>query len=116
MVQATWLLVLVVLVALAVLDVGALLRGARMAAAAADGAALAAATATRPSSPVTPRAAANRVAAAHDARVATCDCASLPATVEVVLPVSSRFLHHLGLTEAHATATADLVRHPTDDP
>lgn len=112
-VQAAWLLALVVLVSLAALDVGALLRGARTAATAADGAALAAATASRASSPMTPRTAADRIARAHDATLDACDCGvERPATVAVTLPVDTRLLVHLGVTEVRARATARLVPRP----
>ncbi len=111
--QATWLLALVVLVSLAALDVGALLRGARVAAAAADGAALAASTASRTSSPITPRTAADRIARANGATLQRCDCGvERPATVAVTLPVDTRLLVHLGLTEVRASATARLVPRP----
>lgn len=112
-VQATWLLALVVLVSLAALDVGALLRGARMAAAAADGAALAASTASRSSSPIPPRTAADRIARANGATLEACDCGvERPATVAVALPIDTRLLVHLGLTEVRARATARLVPRP----
>lgn len=110
--QATWLLAVTVLVGLAVLEVGTLLRGARVAAAAADGAALAAATATRNTSPVSPTLAADRVAAAHGAQVTGCRCTAPPVQVDVVLPVDTRLLARLGLTEVRASATARLVRQP----
>jgi hypothetical protein len=112
--QAAWLLVLTVMMGLALLDVGVLLRGARVATAAADGAALAAATATRNASPVPPTAAADRVAAAHDARVTACRCDAPPVEVAVVLPVDTRLLARLGITEVRAAATARLVPRPAD--
>lgn len=113
--QATWLLVLVVLVGLATLDVGALLRGARVATAAADGAALAAATASRTSSSITPRAAADRIAREHGATLTVCDCSTgADAHVTVTLPVPTRLLHHLGLTEVRGAARARLVPLPAD--
>lgn len=112
-VQAAWLVVLVVLVGLATLDVGALLRAARVATAAADGAALAAATASRSSSPVPPRAAADRIARAHGATLDHCDCGTgRPATVDVMLPVDTRLLVHLGITRVRGRATARLVPRP----
>lgn len=110
--QAAWLLAITVLVGLALLDVGTLLRGARVAAAAADGAALAAATATRNASPVSPIVAADRVAAVHGARVSACRCDAPPVRVDVVLPVETRLLADLGVTEVRASATARLVRQP----
>ena len=115
--QAAWLLVLVVLVGLATLDVGALLRGARVATSAADGAALAAATASRSSSAIPPRTAADRVARAHGATLTDCDCGiGRPATVRVTLPIETRLLVHLGITEVRGRATARLVPRPRDDP
>lgn len=111
--QATWLLVLMLLVGVALLDVGALLRGARVAAAAADGAALAAATATRNASPVAPTVAADRVAAVRGAQVIECRCESLPVRVDVVLPVGTRLLARLGVTQVRASATARLVPLPS---
>lgn len=112
--QATWLLVLVVLIGLAALDVGAFLRAGRVATSAADGAALAAATASRTTSPVTPRVAADRVARAHGARLDTCDCGQRDAHVTVTLPVDTRLLVHLGLVEVRAGAHATLVPRPDD--
>lgn len=114
--QATWLLVLVLLMGLAVLDVGALLRAARVAAAAADGAALAAATASRNSSPVTPRVAADRVARTHGAALDVCDCGSPRTHVTVTLPVDTLLLAHLGIVEVRAGASATLVRRPETSP
>lgn len=112
-VQATWLLALMVVVGLAALDVGALLRGARVAAAAADGAALAAATASPASSSLAPRTAAERIARAHGAVLTACECGTgRPATASVALPVATRLLVHLGITEVRATATARLVPRP----
>lgn len=112
-VQATWLLVLVVLGSLVAIDVGALLRGARVAATAADGAALAAATASRGSSGTTPRVAAERIASAHGARLDACDCGvGRPVSVAVTLPVDTRLLVHLDLVEVRARATARLVPRP----
>lgn len=108
-VQATILLVVVVLGGIATLDVGALLRAARVATAAADGAALAASTASQPVSRTLPRAAAERVARAHGATLDTCDCGGPRAQVAVALPVSTRLLDHFGITEVRASATADLV-------
>lgn len=113
--QATWLLVLVVLVGLATVEVGAVLRGARVATAAADGAALAAATASRTSSPIAPRAAAERIARAHGASLTSCDCGTAEASVTVALPLRTRLVRHLGLTEVRGTATARLVRAPERD-
>lgn len=113
--QATWLLVLVVLVGLVTLDVGTLLRGARIAAAAADGAALAAATASRDGSPLAPRAAAHRIVRAHGARLVACDCGAERATVTVSLPVDTRLLVHLDLAEVRGSATARLVPRPGAD-
>lgn len=110
--QATWLLALVVLIGVALLDVGALLRVARVAAAAADGAALAAATATRNTSPVSPTVAADRVAAVHGATVTGCRCHAPPVRVDVVLPLDTRLLARLGMTQVRASATARLVPLP----
>lgn len=116
MLHATWLLVLVVLVGLATLDVGALLRGARVATAAADGAALAAATASRSGSSTHPRAAADRIAREHGATLAACDCRpGDDAHVTVTLPVPTRLLRHLGITEARGTARARLVPLPAGE-
>jgi secretion/DNA translocation related TadE-like protein len=114
--QAAWLFVLVVLVGLVVLDVGALLRAARVTAAAADGAALAAASATRAASPTTPRVAAARIARAHDATLTACDCHTDRPTVTVTRPVTTRLLVHLGVTEVRASATARLVPRPSTEP
>lgn len=115
-VQATWLLVAMLLVGLAALDVGALLKAARVAGAAADGAALAAATASRNTSPVPPRVAADRVARAHGARIDLCDCGRPDAHVVVTLPVDTRLLVHLGILEVRAEATATLVPRPDTPP
>lgn len=115
-VQAAVLLVVVALGGIAALDVGALLRAARVATAAADGAALAASTASRPVSATLPRAAAERVARAHGATLAACECGAPRAHVTVTLPVTTRLLDHFGVTEVRATATADLVPTPTPTP
>lgn len=111
-VQATVLLVVVTLGGIAALDVGALLRAARVATAAADGAALAASAASQPVSTALPRAAAERVARAHGATLDACDCGASRAQVTVTLPVTARLLDHFGITEVRATATADLVPAP----
>ena len=111
---ATWLTALVVLVSLVAVDVGVLLRGARVAGAAADGAALAAATASRTSASVLPRTAADRIARAHGATLVDCDCGGDPAEVAVTLPVDTRLLVHLGIVEVRAAATATLVPVPDD--
>jgi anthranilate phosphoribosyltransferase len=117
-VQATWLLAIVVLGSLAAIDVGALLRGARVATAAADGAALAAAGATRRDAPAAPRTAADRIARAHGATLTTCDCGPSGAHVTVTLPIETLVLHRLGVAEVTASADARLVPVPTssDDP
>lgn len=115
-VQAAVLLVIVALGGIATLDVGALLRAARVATAAADGAALAAAAASQPVSTVLPRTAAERVARAHGATLVACDCGAPRAHVTVTLPVTARLLDHFGITEVHADATADLVPGPAPDP
>lgn len=112
-VQATVLLVVVALGGIAALDVGALLRAAREATAAADGAALAASTASQPVSRTLPRTAAERVARAHGATLDACDCGAPRAQVTVTLPVSTRLLDHFGITEVRASATADLVPLPS---
>lgn len=113
LVQATWLLAIVVLGSLAAIDVGALLRGARVATAAADGAALAAASATRRDAPAVPRDAADRIARAHGAELTTCDCGPSGAHVTITLPVDTLVLHRLGVTEVTASADARLVPLPT---
>lgn len=112
-VQATVLLVVVALGGIAALDVGALLRAARVATAAADGAALAASAASQPVSSTLPRTAAERVARAHGATLDACDCGASRAQVAVTLPVSTRLLDHFGITEVRASATADLVPLPS---
>lgn len=110
--QASVLLVVVALGGIAALDVGALLRAARVATAAADGAALAASAASQPVSRTLPRTAAERVARAHGATLDACDCGAPRAEVAVTLPVSTRLLDHFGITEVRASATADLVPLP----
>lgn len=112
LVQATVLLVLVVLGGVATIEVGTLLRAARVAAAAADGAALAASTASQPVSRVAPRTAADRVARAHEAVVTACECGGPRARVTVDLPVTTLLLRHLGIATVTATSSADLVPAP----
>lgn len=115
-VQATVLLVVVALGGIAAVDVGVLLRAARVATAAADGAALAASAASQPVSATLPRTAAERVARAHGATLATCECGAPSAHVTVTLPVTTRLLDRFGITEVRASATADLVPAPAPAP
>lgn len=115
-VQATVLLAIVTLGGIAAVDVGALLRAARVATAAADGAALAASAASQPVSAALPRTAAERVARANGATLDTCDCGVPRAHVTVTVPVRTRLLDHFGITEVRASATADLVPIPEPGP
>ncbi len=115
-VQATVLLVVVALGGIAALDVGALLRAARVATAAADGAALAASAASQPVSAILPRTAAERVARAHGATLDTCECGAPRAQVTVTLPVTTLLLDRFGITEVRAGAAADLVPAPGPAP
>lgn len=114
-VQAAVLLAILALGGIAALDVGALLRAARVATAAADGAALAASAASQPVSAALPRTAAERVARANGATLDTCECGVPRAHVTVTVPVTTRLLDHFGITEVRASATADLVPAPTPE-
>lgn len=115
-VQAAVLLVMVVLGGVVTVEVGTLLRAARVAATAADGAALAASAASQPVSRAAPRTAADRVARAHEAVVTACECGGPRASVTVELPVTTLLLHHLGVTAVTATSSADLVPVPRTTP
>lgn len=107
--QAGVLLVVVVLAAVATVEVTVLLRASAVAATAADAGALAAVTALQPGGTVAPRDAAATVATANGARLESVRVGPTSATVEVAVDVDSRLLGQIGIHEVRATSTAELV-------
>lgn len=110
--STTSMIALVVVVAVLLTPIGVDLalvaRATSVVGAAADGAALAAASALRPTSPTTPRAAAQQIATLSGATLTSCDCVAQPVTVEVTVPVRTLLLHRLGVTAVRASARAAL--------
>lgn len=98
------------LVAVALIDVGAYLVAASRAQGAADAAALAAVAADL-TQPAPPHIVARSVAGRNRARVERCDCraGSGTAEVEVSVPVGGLFIARVGAQRVTATAEAQLV-------
>lgn len=105
------------LVAVAVIDVGAYLVAASRAQGAADAAALAAVAADL-AQPAPPHIVARSVAGRNRARVESCDCRAGQGhvEVEVSVPVGGLFIARVGAQRVTATAEAELVEGERDGP